>query len=156
MVRPFAANCATTRHQGCQMFYFQTKNINLGKFRSVFAMKDVGKFDGDLLYCTYCLFVYFMAIFYTNIHILWLFWYIFPFWYVVPRKIWQLVMSLHFEEHLHRKIGNAILCNDPELALKRHFMYYPGADSTIVSYYATSSLLLCENKNIFFYNEKTS
>jgi hypothetical protein len=70
--------------QGCQMAYFQTKNANLGKFWSVNAMEDVGKFYGH--------FVYFIAI-----------WYIlrpfgifcghfgiyFPFWYAVPRKIWQ-------------------------------------------------------------------
>jgi hypothetical protein len=43
-------------------------------------MKDVGKCYGHLVY-------------FTDIsHILWPFvviWYIFQFWYVVPRKIWQ-------------------------------------------------------------------
>jgi hypothetical protein len=50
--------------QDCQMAYFQTKNSNLGKF-----WRD---FNGRCLY----IFGY-------------LVYYIFPFWYVVPRKIWQ-------------------------------------------------------------------
>jgi hypothetical protein len=39
----------------------------------------------------YCHFVYFIAILY----ILWSFWYIFPFWYVVARKIWQPYIKHH-------------------------------------------------------------
>jgi hypothetical protein len=56
---------------------FQTKNFYLGKFLEGLAMEVVGLFDGDLVY-------------FTNIwYILWLFGIFFPFWYVVPRKIWQ-------------------------------------------------------------------
>jgi hypothetical protein len=66
--------------QGCQMVCFQTKNPNLGKFWRFLQWKIM---------------LYFMAI--------WSIWYILlhygifcghlvcfdPFWYIVPRKIWQ-------------------------------------------------------------------
>jgi hypothetical protein len=62
--------------QGCQMVYFQTKNTNLGKFRSDLQRKVLLNFKviwsnslpfGILVY----------------IHILWPFWYIlWPFWYI--------------------------------------------------------------------------
>jgi hypothetical protein len=56
------------------MVYFQTKNPNVGKFWEGLSMEDVlwpfGTFYGNV--------VYFVAI-----------WYIFLFWYVVPRSIWQ-------------------------------------------------------------------
>jgi hypothetical protein len=39
--------------QGCQMVYFKTKNPNLGKLcTECLAMKDVGKFNGHLVYFT--------------------------------------------------------------------------------------------------------
>jgi hypothetical protein len=65
----------------CTLVYFQTKNPNLGKFWKVLH----GIFNGH--------FVYFTAKWNT----LWPFTYIvhlvlgifFPFWYLVPRKVWQ-------------------------------------------------------------------
>jgi hypothetical protein len=67
------------------MIYFQTKNPNLGKFWRIFQMEDVGicvlwpfgKFSVHL--------VNVVAIW----DIVWSFGTFFPFWYVVPRKIWQ-------------------------------------------------------------------
>jgi hypothetical protein len=63
--------------QGCQMAYFQNEKSQFGQFLGGLAMEDVGIFNGHL--------VYFTAIWY----ILWLFGVFSPFWYVVPRKIWQ-------------------------------------------------------------------
>jgi hypothetical protein len=48
-------------------------------------MKDVGKFYGHCVYFTAIWYILHMFIWY----ILWPFWYIFPFWYGVTRKIWQ-------------------------------------------------------------------
>jgi hypothetical protein len=63
------------------MVCFQTKNPNLGKFWRVLQWKML---------------VYFMDPFTVFCYILWTFGtvrgnlaYIFPFWYFVPRKIWQ-------------------------------------------------------------------
>jgi hypothetical protein len=36
--------------EGCQMVCFRTKNPNLGKFWSVFALEDVGIFYGHLVH----------------------------------------------------------------------------------------------------------
>jgi hypothetical protein len=65
------------REQDCQMVYFQNKNCNSGTFRRVLQWKML---------------VYFTAIWY----ILWTFGtfciylvHFSPFWYIVPRKIWQ-------------------------------------------------------------------
>jgi hypothetical protein len=67
------------------MVYFKTKNPNLGNFGRVLQWKM-------LVYVFYGHVVYFTAIWY----ILWTFGIIcgkfgifFPFWYVVPGKIWQ-------------------------------------------------------------------
>jgi hypothetical protein len=66
------------------MTYFQTKNPNLGGIFDGVSMEDVGIFYGHL--------DYFMAMSY----VLWPFGmvcsflvYFSPFWYVVPRNIWQ-------------------------------------------------------------------
>jgi hypothetical protein len=67
-----------TFDQGCQIVYFQNKSPNLDKFLECLAMTDLGK-------CHFVHFIHLMAIGY----ILRPFGYIFPFWYVVPRKIWQ-------------------------------------------------------------------
>jgi hypothetical protein len=62
----------------CQMAYFQTKNTNLG-----LAMKDIGLFYGHLVY------FWPFGIFYGYLVHFMITWCFFPFWYVVPRKIWQ-------------------------------------------------------------------
>jgi hypothetical protein len=73
----------TLLKQGCQMVCFQTKNPNLGQFWKVMQWKIL---------------VYFMdtwsilrsfVIFYRHLVELVVIWYIFPFWYFVPKKIWQ-------------------------------------------------------------------
>jgi hypothetical protein len=48
-------------------------------------MEDVGLFYGHLVYFTAIWYTYIVAIWY----ILWLFGIFTPFWYAVPRKIWQ-------------------------------------------------------------------
>jgi hypothetical protein len=84
-------------NQGCQMVYFQNKNFHLGKFWRVFQWKMLVYFmaiwsnlrpfgtfyDGHL--------VYFTAIWYIfwPFGIVYGYWYIFPFWYFTPIKIWQ-------------------------------------------------------------------
>jgi hypothetical protein len=71
--------------QGCQMTYFQTKNPNLGKFCKGLAMEEVCKCYGH--------FDSFMAIWYIlwpfNVYFYVCLVHLFPFWYVVKRKIWQ-------------------------------------------------------------------
>jgi hypothetical protein len=59
------------------MVYFPTKKSQFGKLLEGLAMEDSGIFCGHL--------VYFMVIWY----ILWPLSTFLPFWYVVPRKIWQ-------------------------------------------------------------------
>jgi hypothetical protein len=82
------------QEQGCQMAYsFQTKNPNLVRFCTDLQLEDVGihilcPFGLHILLqfgilCGYL--VYFVVIW----SILWLFGVFFPFWYLVPRKIWQ-------------------------------------------------------------------
>jgi hypothetical protein len=68
---------------GCQMAYFQTQNPNLGRFWRALQWKMLMYFmaywsiEGPfVILCGQLL--NFVAI-----------WYIFPFWYVVRRKIWQ-------------------------------------------------------------------
>jgi hypothetical protein len=63
--------------QGCQMAYFQTKNLDLGKF-----------WRKMLVYILCAELVYFMAVWYTHFMVSY-FVYFSPFWYVVPRKIWR-------------------------------------------------------------------
>jgi hypothetical protein len=85
----FEAKGATTSEapaprQGCQMVYFQTKNPNLGKFWSVLQWKKLIKFTAT--------WIYFAAISYTLCPfgtVCGDFGILFPFWYVVRRKIWQ-------------------------------------------------------------------
>jgi hypothetical protein len=77
----------TNGSQGCQMVCFQTKNPNLGKFWRVLQWKIL---------------VYFITIRFILgpfANILWPFGifcghlvYFSPFWYFVPRKIWQLCL----------------------------------------------------------------
>jgi hypothetical protein len=74
--------------QGCQMAYFQTKNTNLGKFLKFLQRKMLVYFWPCGLFYSHL--VYIVAIWY----ILWPFgiyfvaiWYIFPYLYVVTRKI---------------------------------------------------------------------
>jgi hypothetical protein len=67
------SNFKTTDHvQGCQIVYFQTKTSQFGQILEGRAKEVavVGIFYGHL--------IYFVVI-----------WYFSPFWYVVPRKIWQ-------------------------------------------------------------------
>jgi hypothetical protein len=77
-------------NQGCQMAYFQAKNPNLGKFWRILQWKLLVYFT-DIWYIlwTFGIFyghlVYFMDIWY----ILSTFGIFFPFWYFLPRKIWQ-------------------------------------------------------------------
>jgi hypothetical protein len=71
------------------MACFQTKNPNLGKswkdmqWQMLVYLWSFGPFYDHL--------VYFVAIWYN----LWTFGIFFPFWYVVPRKIWQPCSELH-------------------------------------------------------------
>jgi hypothetical protein len=86
------------------VYIFSNQKSQFGLILEGLAMEDVGIFYGrfGLFYCHlvyftavwsillpfglfYCHLLYFVAICY----ILWLFGIIFPFWYVVPRKIWQ-------------------------------------------------------------------
>jgi hypothetical protein len=60
--------------QGCLMAYFQTKNPNLGQFWRVMQWNML---------------VYFVAI--------WLFGIFFPFWFFVPRQIWQPCLQIIFK-----------------------------------------------------------
>jgi hypothetical protein len=85
------------------MLFFQTKNQTLGKFFEGLAMEDAGNFMAP--WYTLRPFGIFLVIWYIFGHLVyfWSFgillviWYIFghlvcmffPFWYVVPRKIWQ-------------------------------------------------------------------
>jgi hypothetical protein len=73
----------TCWNQGCQMAYFQTKNPDLGKFLRVLQWK---------MSVYYMSIVYFTATWYIlrtfGIFCGYLV-YFFPFWYVIPRKIWQ-------------------------------------------------------------------
>jgi hypothetical protein len=69
--------------QGCQMVYFKPKIpiwVNFGGL----AMEDGGIFYGYYAYFT-AFWVYFMAVGYIFNQ----FGIFFPFWYAVPRKIWQ-------------------------------------------------------------------
>jgi hypothetical protein len=83
-------------HKGCQMVWFQTKNINLGIFLRAFEWKRLVYFMAinnilQLLGIFCGILVYFVIIWY----ILWYFGTlcdnlaIFPVLVVVPRKIWQ-------------------------------------------------------------------
>jgi hypothetical protein len=67
-------------NQCCQMVYFQTKNPNLGKF-------------GKILQWKFLVFLWLLFYLTAKWYILWSFCshliYFSPFWYAVPRKIWQ-------------------------------------------------------------------
>jgi hypothetical protein len=74
--------------QCSQMVYFQNKNPNLGKFWKVSQLKML------VFLWSFCLFCYIMVILRPFCrHLV----YFFPFWYVVPRKIWQLWFQRSFE-----------------------------------------------------------
>jgi hypothetical protein len=87
--------------QGCQMVCFQNKNPNLGKLWRVLQWKMLFNFmdTWSILCMVFC-------------YILWIFGVvrgISPFWYCVPRKIWQPWSSyLHFfpsfsrEKNVHK------------------------------------------------------
>jgi hypothetical protein len=63
--------------QGCQMVCFQTKNTNLGKFWRVLQWKFL------VYFMVICTILRPFGVFYGYLV------YFSPFWYVVPRKIWQ-------------------------------------------------------------------
>jgi hypothetical protein len=95
------------RHpQECQMIYFQTQNSNLGKFCRLFQWKMFVYFWTFGL--PYCHFIFFVAILVP-------FGIFFPFWYVVPRKIWQPWASIGWfvfvETVLPRR--RAFFCSKP-------------------------------------------
>jgi hypothetical protein len=80
----------TGLEQGCQMVCFQTKISNLGQFWAVLQwMKSVNFTAIPSILLPFSIFYGHFAYFVVILHILWSFWYIFPFWYVVPNKIWQ-------------------------------------------------------------------
>jgi hypothetical protein len=100
--------------QSCQMVYFQTQNSNLGKFwRSLqrkmlvyftaiwYILRTFGIFYGHLVYFTDIWYI----IWPFGIPICWLIGTFFPFWYVVPWKIWQpwagpkVFFPKHFSQH---------------------------------------------------------
>jgi hypothetical protein len=65
------------------MVYFKTKNCNLGTLEGL-AMEDVGVF-----LATWFILLPFTE-FYGHLVNVVVDWYIYsPFWYIVPRKIWQ-------------------------------------------------------------------
>jgi hypothetical protein len=71
-------------NHGCQMIYFQTKNTNLGKFWRALHWKILVNF----MAIWYILVPF--GIFYGYlIHFVLSLVHFAPFWYVVPRKIWQ-------------------------------------------------------------------
>jgi hypothetical protein len=70
--------------QGCQMVCFQTKNPNFGEILEGLAMENLGIFYDHMVYFTAIRNILRpFGIFYD--HLL----YISPFWYFVPKKIWQ-------------------------------------------------------------------
>jgi hypothetical protein len=69
------------RAQGCQMAFFQTKKSHFGQILEGLAIEGVGIFYVHL--------VYIIAILSSFCIFLWLFGIFFPFWYALPRKIWQ-------------------------------------------------------------------
>jgi hypothetical protein len=75
---------AKTRYQGRQMVYFQTQNPNLGNFWRVLQWKTCVYF-GDIWSNLQP-----SGLLHRHLVNLVVIWYNFsPFWYVVPRKIWQ-------------------------------------------------------------------
>jgi hypothetical protein len=82
--------------QCCQMVYFQTKNPNLGKIpkRScngrcwyfiiiVSVLQPNGIFYGHLVHLVVIWYIFPVLVYFSRFGIF------FPFWYIVPRKIWQ-------------------------------------------------------------------
>jgi hypothetical protein len=78
--------------QGCQIVYFQTKNPNLGKFWSVLQWKMLVNFTAfwSLLRPFGIFYAHLVCIFCGHFGTFSCFGVFFPFWYFVPRKIWQL------------------------------------------------------------------
>jgi hypothetical protein len=88
-------------YRGCQMVCFQTKNPNLGKVWMVLQWKIFVLFYINL--------VYFMEICYI----------FFPFWCVVPRKIWQPRFLLHAKTNKRgKKLLSAYLTQCPIFCLR--------------------------------------
>jgi hypothetical protein len=78
-------------NQGCQMVCFQTKNPNLGKFWRVLQWKIMVFFmDTWSIFTAFCYILWTFGIVRGNLV------YYFPFWYFVPRKIWQPWLELIF------------------------------------------------------------
>jgi hypothetical protein len=71
--------------QGCQMVCFRIKNPNLGKFWRVLHRKMLVHFMDTCLvrFTVFCYILWTFGIVCGNLV------YFFPFWYFVPRKIWQ-------------------------------------------------------------------
>jgi hypothetical protein len=67
--------CPQSPVQGCQRVYFQTQNPSLGRLWTVLQYKI-------FILLAFCLI-------YGQKYILWPFGIFSPFWYVLPRKIWQ-------------------------------------------------------------------
>jgi hypothetical protein len=81
---PVVAHTHTGVWQGCQMVCFQTKNSKFGKILEGLEMEDIGIFYEHLGHFTFfCYILLTFGIVCGNWE------YFFPFWYFVPRKIWQ-------------------------------------------------------------------
>jgi hypothetical protein len=86
--QPFTDETIMTQWQCCRMLYvFSNQKCQFGEILECLAMKDIGKFYVRLLYVTI---VQTFGIFYgDSVYFVVTLVYFFPFWYVVPRKIWQ-------------------------------------------------------------------
>jgi hypothetical protein len=82
LLRPTPSS--VSENHGCQMVYFQTENPNLGKVWRVLQWKKFEYFiDIWSILCPF-------GTFCSNLV------YVPPFWYIVPRKIWQPCASTRF------------------------------------------------------------
>jgi hypothetical protein len=102
--------CATGLPDG--ILYFQTKSPNLGKFWRVLQWKM-------LVYCTAIWYIFwpigiqYMVSCYVHI---------FPFWYVVPRKIWQSWCATRPHSHSAKKVAKqALLIYNRQIYIKRFY-----------------------------------
>jgi hypothetical protein len=82
----------------------------LGQFWAVLQwMKSVNFTAIPSILLPFSIFYGHFAYFVVILHILWSFWYIFPFWYVVPNKIWQpwsRIGSIGFKNWIGRRGGS--------------------------------------------------
>jgi hypothetical protein len=97
------------------MVYFQTQHPNLGKFFIVLAMKVVGKFYGQSVSFMY-LHTAFSYISWSFCILCGRFGIFLPFWYVLPRKIWQPCSRLPCQCDNHLKLSLIVLRETNELA----------------------------------------